>query len=275
MEATVNFHDTPGFAPKTRHHGAYGQRMPTSLPQLVGSNIQRLRLSAGATQQHLAQTAAQLGLPWTDQHVSRAERGRWAPDLAQLVMIAAALDRLPGGTMPVTVADLVTPKEGGTASELVALSEAVAVPAEALVEILRGEPAGQRIPQLTPVERVPVRGRRVGYAAVDRRVAAELGLSADEMLESSRYRWGRSLSEERSDRIARLSERLGVPLRQPEKSAITAELKEELERLLLERQSPPPVQHAGPPPALPAREADPARVADSAGVAGAVDTNSG
>jgi transcriptional regulator with XRE-family HTH domain len=230
--------------------------MSISLSKLVGGNAQRLRLSAGATQQELAQVAARLGLPWTDQHVSRVERGRWSPDLTQLVLIAAALDRLPGGTVPVAVADLVTPPEG-IESEPVALTETISVSAEDLADILRGQPAGPRIPQLTPAERVPVRGRRTGYAAVDRRVAAELGLSADNMLEASRGRWGRSLSEERADRIARRSERLGVPLRQPEKAAITAELREELNaHLERRRQSLEPVQHAGPPPPLPDHAAD-------------------
>ena len=235
---SVNFHDTPGFAAFPGASVAYGQKMPIPLPQLVGSNVQRLRTSAGATQQDLAQVATQLGLLWTDQHVSRAERGRWSPDLAQLVLTAAALDQLPGRTAPVTVADLVTLPEGA-ALEPVALTETVSVSVETLSEILRGEPAGPRIPPLIfttlPAERVPVRGRRVGYVAVDRRVAAELGLGADEMLEACRWRWGRSLSEERADRIARRAERLGVPLRQPEKAAITAELRRELLAAAMER----------------------------------------
>jgi transcriptional regulator with XRE-family HTH domain len=201
--------------------------MPIPLPDLVGSNIQRLRISAEATQQDLARVATELGLPWTDQHVSRAERGRWSPDLGQLVLIAAALDQLPGGTAPVTLADLVTPTEGA-AADPVALTETVSLSAGGLAEILRGQPAGPLIPRLGPVERVPVRGRRVGYAAVDRRVAAELALSADEMLEASRRLWGRSLSEERADRIAQRSEGLNVPLRQPEKAQITAMLRDEL-----------------------------------------------
>jgi transcriptional regulator with XRE-family HTH domain len=234
----VNFHDTPGFTPLPTADGAYGQKMPIPLPHLVGSNVQRLRAAAAATQQELAQVATQLGLPWTAQHVSRAERGRWSPDLAQLVLIAAALDQLPGGTASVTVADLVTPLEG-SAHDPVALTETVSISAEDLAEILRGQPAGPRIPPLIfttlPAERVPVRGRRVGYVAVDRRVAAELGLGADEMLEACRWRWGRSLSEERADRIARRAERLGGPLRQPEKAAITAELRRELLAAAMER----------------------------------------
>jgi transcriptional regulator with XRE-family HTH domain len=210
----------------------YGQMMPIPLPDLLGANIQRLRLAAAATQRQLAQGAARLGLPWTDQHVSRAERGRWSPDLAQLVLIAAALDQLPGGTAPVTVADLVTPPEGDGDAP-VTLTDDVTASAGDLAEILRGEPAGPRIPEpliftTLPAERVPVRGRRVGYAAVDRRVAAELGVAAEEMLEASRTRWGRSLSEERAARIAHRSERLGEVLRQPEKAAITSALREEL-----------------------------------------------
>jgi len=202
---------------------------PVPLARLVGTNLQRLRHDAGATQKQLAAAVTRRGLPWTVGHVSRAERGLWSPDPVQLLMLAAALDGLLGGRAPVTVADLFA--AGEPAAE-VALTDTAAVPAAAIVEILRGGAAGPLLPEGAQEEtaRVPVRGRRRGYAAVDRRVAAELGLDAETMLAASRAAWGRSLSEERAARIARISAVRGVELSTSDKAAVTAELKDALTR---------------------------------------------
>lgn len=201
------------------------------LARLVGINLQRLRREAGATQKQLAAAVTHRGLPWTVDHISRAERGRWSPDPVQLLLLAAALDGLPGSRGPVTVADLFAAGEPG-AEVTVALTDTAAVPAAAIAAILRGGAAGPLLPEGAQEEtvRVPVRGRRRGYAAVDRRVAAELGWDAETMLAASRAVWGRSLSEERAARIARISAVRGVELSTSDKAAITAELKDVLAR---------------------------------------------
>ena len=223
----MNFHDTPGSVPPDAGDVAYGQTVPIPLPTLLGHNVHRLRTAAGATQQRLADAVVRRGLQWTAQHVSRAERGRWSPDLTHLVVIAAALDQLPGQPQPVTLADLVD-APAGQDSPWVDLSGAVAFPAGDLARILRGEAVGQYVPQYSPVEHVSVRGRRGGYAAVDRRVAAELGLAADEMREARRHTWGHSLSEEREARIAAKTAERGKPLGQTDKATITALLRDQL-----------------------------------------------
>lgn len=196
------------------------------LAPLVGANVRRLRLAAGADQQTLADAVTTLGLPWDLQRVSRLERGVAASmDVPLLILLAAALDGLPGQGTRVGIANLVQ-----DADREVALTDHLTVPADALAAILGGEPAG-RLAEYRPTtkpEPKPLRGRRVGYETVDHRAADALGVDDDTLIEVSQRRWGRLLSGERAERFAQAAAGSGASLRQGVKAAITAQLVEEL-----------------------------------------------
>jgi len=201
------------------------------LPQLIGTNTARLRGDAKATQQQLADAVTKVGLPWTRFHVSRWERGavEAGATLPQLVVVAAALDTLPGRVAAVTVADLLEPIDEND-DRHVLLVDHLAVPPAQLAAVLRGSPAGvlsahshDVVHEVVEDDDLGLPAGRAGYRAVDRRVARSLGLSDSEMIALSHRVWGVYLDQERQDRIQRSDAQT-----REERAAVTAMLRDEL-----------------------------------------------
>lgn len=166
-----------------------------SLSRVVGRNLKRLRLAAGATQDVVAAEMTTLGFGWAGPRVAQVEAGGATPDLRMLLALAAVLDYLTRHPRKVTVADLLV------AGEPVELTTGWSVPSQRLIGVLRGGAAqslvGDGSPPLVPP------GKPKPLPKPDQRVARELGLSAQAMRDVTGVLWqGRTLTEERDRRLA-------------------------------------------------------------------------
>lgn len=165
-----------------------------SLPLVVGQNLKRLRVAAGATQDVVAAEMTALGFGWAGPRVAQVEAGTATPDLRMLLALATVLDGLTTATRHVTVADLLV------ADEPVELTTGWVVSAQRVIGVLRGGAAGAL--SSTGVPMVPSTKPKP-LPKPDQRVARELGLTAQQMRDVTGVLWqGRSLTEERDRRIA-------------------------------------------------------------------------
>jgi transcriptional regulator with XRE-family HTH domain len=226
------------------------------LSQVIGENCRRIRLREGRTQGDVAAACQRVGLGWGYRRVAQLEAGGVAASLPTLLRLAAALDSL--GVEPVTVADLLW------SDALVRLSddaaEDEALPGQLLPHMLTVWRGRELLPHLRPFTAGeedddadgPLRVRS-DYGRADERAAKSLGLRRAEMIELTHSLWGHGLETERERRAAES----GIGENRAARSWITTSLRDALEaELERRRQSPEPVQHAGPPRPLPDRTAD-------------------
>ena len=101
------------------------------MAEIAGHNARTLRLGADVTLQDLARAVRPYGLEWSTGRVGDFESGRAAPNLATLLVVAAALGDVTG--RPVTLADLFAGKGD------VAINDKLTVPLAKLRAALSGE----------------------------------------------------------------------------------------------------------------------------------------
>jgi hypothetical protein len=102
-----------------------------SMAEIAGHNARTLRLSADVTLQDLARAVRPYGLEWSTGRVGDFEGGRAAPNLATLLVVAAALGDVIGRR--ITLADLFAGKGD------VAINEKLTIPLSKLRAVLTGE----------------------------------------------------------------------------------------------------------------------------------------
>lgn len=212
-----------------------------SIAAVLGSNCRDIRKRAGVTQDELARAARQLGLKWTASKVRDFESGRSAPTFATVVALTAALDSVIKDE-PVLLADLV--RYDGE----VTITEDFEPDGDKLADYCSGgtwEPRAfiledtwdslaDRFSRQSTESGIDWTGPVIDWPKVlgltDERVAAGLGISADQLCDVALRLWNTTFSAQR-DRIA------GPDANAQRKGRITRQLKAELERALADGDS--------------------------------------
>lgn len=246
--------------PPIRHAGQERGFSP-----VIARNARRLRLELGATQEEVAREVRNLGVPWTAGRVASLEWGEGAGLPGNLLLLVYGLDQFaakargrlsarPEQKESVRVADLLI-AEGG-----VELSPGFEVPSAVVTDILAGGDPAELFTYHREWDDFPgaitalpegtdprVREAWASYGRTESRVAQSIGVNRYTLVHLAVELWGRGFSAERDAR----AEDTGITSR-GRKIAITRGLVAELSRRLESRQSPDPVEHAGPPPVHPA-----------------------
>lgn len=189
-------------------------RWPHKPPQVVGSNVRRLRKEADVNLQDFAKEAKRQGLKWAPGRVSDLEGGRVDLNLATLVSVAQVLANLSG--RPVALADLLATEgkfdvNGRTLTGLDALfrgepvqpaEEKKATPTELAKRNSYDSLADAADKLGVPKAKVgPVLLAYEDAGLVDRRAATALGLKVKELCAHSVLLWGRGFAAQR-DHVA-------------------------------------------------------------------------
>lgn len=212
---------------------------------LIAANLRRLRENAGLSQDEVVRTARARGIPWARSTLAAIETGTRTISVAELILLPTVLgvtmDELLAGTGRVRVGES-TPK------------------LEVVRRLLRGEELGRvtvgelgwpgtpfdtdawaqawekkrrRLEQLAPgiTFGQAVEAEEAAKGDAEQKAARRLGVDAGELSVAAFGRWGRSLTDERDDRLA---ERLGpdTPASAQARGHITRELLAELEPIL-------------------------------------------
>lgn len=210
------------------------------LAAVVGRNCKRLRRQIGITQDELARHARDCGLRWKASTVADFEGARSAPTFATVVSLSIALQN--AAQAAAIDGDIDAAMEAATLDELVRaegliqLNDDVAVPADFVIAICRGQtrPGWKPRPDaesasmlaiyrdmwgetaLTPPERVLLRS-----GTAEDRLARQLGVDTKRLADMSYALWRRTFSEERDSRA-------GPDANQQKKGRVSRELRAEL-----------------------------------------------
>jgi hypothetical protein len=178
----------------------YSYAMTTSVTQVVGVNVRKLRRDARVTLDQLAFIARHYGLKWTSGRVGHLESGRVGTGFETLYLVAAALGQAIG--RPVSLAELLA------CDEPVRISDALTITPSALTDAVSG----------TPVKPVAVPGRLSGegtlsaametieeyvqarFRETDRKICKDLGMTPECCASAMINLWGRTFTDERDHR---------------------------------------------------------------------------
>ena len=220
-----------------------------TLREVVGENVRRIREAVGARQDDVAAAARGWGLRWTRSKIAALERGEKALDLAEIVVLAQAMGEVAGH--PVAVADLLA------GDGAVRLSSALVLHRGSLrrfvggnpVEVLSGDIPGGPERVEAVMARMPAALARAAAMAGDdtsvalilhaeehageaeERVARTLGVSKMDVAHLAVGLWGRTLAEERDQRVG---DDVPVASRSAKRGRATRQLVEELRARLAE-----------------------------------------
>jgi transcriptional regulator with XRE-family HTH domain len=215
-----------------------------SLAVVTGRNCKEIRAQIGVTQDGLAHHARRVGLRWTASAVGDFEAGRSAPTFATVLLTALALElaRQRAAAQAKIVADLhgrkrqtgVTEKPVAVAdllcgNEVVALNDALELPAPVVAAICRGDKYSLR--NLLGLAEARTLGGD-GTAAVleqsgltEDRLAKRLDITREELGALSFQLWRSTFSEERDGRA-------GPDANRQKRGRVSRELRAELEEAM-------------------------------------------
>jgi len=195
---------------------------------LLAANLKRLRLEGSATPDDVARAARSHGLEWTASWVGSVERGQKQLTAEQLVALPFVLTDVLGHR--VSLADLLHTDEPVLLTRPAA-SRPPPVSAAYLHEVLTsagyrrhfnapGVPATPPDPAASATQRAAAKMREIGRAGlgnvdvralakaeagatdVEEKLARKLGVAPIVVIAASAALWGRSLTEERNDRLS-------------------------------------------------------------------------
>lgn len=190
---------------------------------VVGENIRRLRATRGLTQSEAARQFQAFGLSWTRSHIAAVEGGnRETVDGGTLIQLACAFDvpltELFAGEGPVRLSDEAIWTRKGVRDKL---------SADGSDEPWTFEGAAMRI----FVEQAGGSYVQVPAYQADAELAARLGLRPDEVITAAEQLWGRTLHQERDQRIGEMGE-MSAAQRRARRGHVTRQLAQEIEAKL-------------------------------------------
>ncbi len=184
----------------------------------LARRLRAIRKQQGLTQDDVAERARQQGLGWTRATVGKIEAGGRELGLAEFLLLPLILST--------TIADLVP------VADYVALSESVAVPAQALLDLLAGKlnihtQVMRPVPHLT-VDAQPPPIRHDALREAERKAAKRLGLDPIELSTLAHKRWGMGLTERRDQLLSEQATAGDPRTRQALRGWVTRQLDKEL-----------------------------------------------
>jgi transcriptional regulator with XRE-family HTH domain len=160
-----------------------------SIAELAGANTRRLRQGSGVTLSSFAAAVELYGLPWSTGRAVDFERGRAAPSLTTLLVVAAALSRVLG--RDVTLAELLVSREP------VQVTDRLTMAGAALSAAMSGQPV-KRSAALSGGGTL----RATAYAIheADRRICKNLGVDFETGKAAMWKLWSKPFTAERDRR---------------------------------------------------------------------------
>ena len=162
---------------------------PPRLDQVVARNLERIRSTAGWSQDEVASRGWRIGLPWTRSTITALEGGRRSLSISELVLLALTLET--------SVTELLAGRghvELGDGSEL-ALTD--------VRNVLAGDrdmaAVRKRIRQVR--HQKYQRAMQAVSGEAEQKAARSLGVTSQTIAEAAFDLWGRSLTEERDARV--------------------------------------------------------------------------
>jgi hypothetical protein len=219
-----------------------------SLAELVGRNYQRIRTTAGLSQNELARYGRDVGLHWNAAKVGDFEAGRSSPTFATILAALWALQTAinhraarraaAGVSEPLAIAEvrLADLLQG---AGFIAVNNALDIPAAILADVCSGEvPDPDRIQNrpLTSPSAALIHAEATGVqqeilAVLQRsgltedRLVKRLGVEPARLADASFRLWRKTFSEERDRRA-------GLDANQQKRGRVSRELRAELEKEL-------------------------------------------
>ena len=159
------------------------------LDQVVARNLERIRSTAGWSQDEVASRGWRIGLPWTRSTITALEGGRRSLSISELVLLALTLET--------SVTELLAGRgyvELGDGSEL---------PLTDVRDVLGGDR------DMAAVRKRIRQGRHQKYqramqavsGEAEQKAARSLGVTSQTIAEAAFDLWGRSLTEERDAKV--------------------------------------------------------------------------
>lgn len=208
--------------------GPAGGTRPTVVRELVARNLRRLRLDGSAGPDDIARAARGFGLDWTAPWVSAVERGQRQLTAEQLVALPFVLTDVLGHR--VGLADLLLGEEPVLLARTATARQAPLSPTY-LREVLTAAPYRRHFaapglgvdsapPAQSATQRAAAKMREIGRAGLgdvdvralaraeagagelEERLARRLGVAPIVVIAAAAGLWGRSLTEEREERLS-------------------------------------------------------------------------
>ena len=202
---------------------------PPRLGQVVGTNLERIRIQESWSKDDVAARGWRVGLPWSRSTVAALEAGRRAIELGEVVLLAVALDT--------TVAGLLAGKG------LAHVGDGSKIPLSDIRQILTGDARRPRKADPHVKARIYV-SRHQAYERVmlsaggeaEQKAARKLGVTPQVIAEAAYDLWRRSLTEERNVRVeAKAADPETARKSQALRGHVTRMLVREIEALLDDR----------------------------------------
>lgn len=215
------------------------QAKATPISALVGGSLRSWRKEEGLTQDEVARAARQIGVDWTRATVAAIETGRRDVSLGEFLALPFIVNRLTDGGSTTSRRRLVgfVARQKGT-RDVALTDDCWLFDASNLTQLVNGGRVGTQDVAAGAVKPRPGVRREIASrveSALDaeQKAARSLGVTAMEVRLASYTLWGRSLTDEREERVGRKHlEDSSPPSLQAHRGHLTRELLKELERVI-------------------------------------------
>jgi len=182
-----------------------------TIDTIVGSNVRRLRIARGWSQDEVARRAREEGLRWSRSSVAATEAGNKTIDVAELVLLSLALDarvdELLAGEGPVQLGAEVTRRLWEVRRILASDGATKGIePPKGEVQIWASTELERRMPNLRAHmeavrQQLSAKARSAARGEAEQKAARKFQIRADVLSTIALDLWGRSLTEERDARV--------------------------------------------------------------------------
>jgi DNA-binding XRE family transcriptional regulator len=182
---------------------AVGGNRDVPLAALIGRRLKELREAAGLRQDDVAGLARRVGWEWTAATVAAIETGRREVSLAEFLSLPYIGRMFPADRQqPRSLADFVGDAPLG---ELVGvlLSPDILTSRGEVFHLLQGRESTEQSLYSRGASERRIKARQDTHLDAERKAARRLGVSTESVVRVSRRLWGRTLTEERDERVAR------------------------------------------------------------------------
>jgi transcriptional regulator with XRE-family HTH domain len=167
-----------------------------SLDQVIGASLRAFREAGGLHQDRIAAAARAFGLAaWTRPTVAAIESGRRHVSNGEMAVLPLVLAEVSDGLVR-TVADLLPDGD-----EPIALGPGLVLPIRQVKELLGGHATSMPTPDV--IARAPSSPALEAQDDAVQKAAAVLRVRPDAVVAAAHRLWGRSLTEEREERLRR------------------------------------------------------------------------
>jgi transcriptional regulator with XRE-family HTH domain len=186
-------------------------RKAVTIDAIVGSNVRRLRIARGWSQDEVARRAREEGLQWSRSSVAAVEATNKTIDVSELVLLSLALDaridELLAGDERVQLGDDTTRRLWEVRRILASDGARKGIePPKGEIEIMTRKEMEARMPNLRGFmedarQDLSARAASAASGEAEQKAARKFGIGAQQLSIFAFDLWGRSLTEERDARV--------------------------------------------------------------------------